>query len=100
MDGAAISTVVSRLGVELEADESGVTVRVTDDGVGIQSEVTHGGPAADQDPQPEDGAAIGNGGTRTGLLAHGALVALIGGSLAVRNQRGPGTTVTIRVPRS
>ena len=84
------------LGVQLEADGQGVTVRVADDGVGIQSEVAHDGQAR----QPEEDAAIGNGGTRTGLLAHGALVALIGGSLAVRNQPGPGTTVTIRVPRS
>jgi signal transduction histidine kinase len=42
--------------------------------------------------------AIESGSTRTGLLAHGALVALVGGSLAVRNHPGPGTSVTIRVP--
>jgi signal transduction histidine kinase len=86
------------LGVQLEADGQGVTIRVIDDGVGIQSEVAHDGQANEQARPAEQLAATGNGGTRTGLLAHGALVALIGGSLAVRNQPGPGTTVTIRVP--
>jgi signal transduction histidine kinase len=89
-----------RLCVELEADEQNVTVRVTDDGVGIQSEATHGGQTDQSSPSDDslEMVAIVNGSTRTGLLAHGALVALVGGSLAVRNHPGPGTSVTIRVP--
>ena len=87
------------LQVELEIDPRGVVVRVSDDGVGIQSEAVKA--ARDNHQSSSSSAelpAIGTGGTRTGLLTHGALVALVGGSLAVRNQSGPGTTVTIRVP--
>jgi hypothetical protein len=42
----------------------------------------------------------GTGGTRTGLLTHGALLALVGGNLSVRSQPEAGTTVTVRVPRT
>jgi hypothetical protein len=39
-------------------------------------------------------------GARSGLLTHGALVALVGGALTVQSQPDVGTTVTIRVPRT
>jgi signal transduction histidine kinase len=93
-----------KLRVELETDAQWVVVRVADDGVGIQSEAERNGRAAQAASLPTDSLpslpVVGNGGTRTGLLAHGALVALVGGSLTVRSQPGPGTTVTVRVPRS
>lgn len=86
------------LGVALTADEQWVTVTVRDDGVGLQNEATRGPrdeAAGDVSAEREEGA----GGTRTGLLTHGALLALVGGSLAVRSQAESGTTVTVRVPR-
>ncbi|MGO8950662.1 MAG: sensor histidine kinase [Ktedonobacterales bacterium] len=93
-----------RLAVELEADQRAVVVRVSDDGVGIQSEAAKAvhdqHDHNDSTSQSQELPGLGSGSTRTGLLTHGALVALVGGSLAVRNQTGPGTTVTIRVPRS
>ncbi|HEV8192769.1 MAG TPA: hypothetical protein VGP82_14995, partial [Ktedonobacterales bacterium] len=38
--------------------------------------------------------------TRSGLLTHGALVALVGGALTVHSQPSGGTQVAIRVPRA
>jgi signal transduction histidine kinase len=88
------------LQVELEVEPQGVVVRVSDDGVGIQSDAAKAARGGHQSTSTSgELPAIGTSSTRTGLLTHGALVALIGGSLAVRNQSGPGTTVTIRVPR-
>jgi signal transduction histidine kinase len=89
------------LRVALSADASWVTVIVADDGVGLQNEV-----ARDERGASRDGAALPDGltpnagGTRSGLLTHGALVALVGGSLTVKSQPGAGTAVTVRVPRT
>ncbi len=89
------------LRVALAADEGWVSSVVSDDGVGLQSEVT-----GQRAPSPEE-AAIGASpdgepttpGARSGLLTHGALVALIGGTLSVQSQPEVGTTVITRVPR-
>ncbi|MFI5271750.1 MAG: ATP-binding protein, partial [Ktedonobacterales bacterium] len=51
------------------------------------------------DTSPAPAIAAANGGTRTGLLTHGALVARVGGALTVRSNSAGGTTVTIRMPR-
>ncbi len=39
-------------------------------------------------------------GARSGLLTHGALMSLVGGSLSVHSEPGAGATVSIRAPRS
>jgi signal transduction histidine kinase len=91
------------LRVALSADVSWVTVIVADDGVGLQNEVVR-----DERGTSRDGAALPDGftptpnagGTRSGLLTHGALIALVGGSLTVKSQPGAGTAVTVRVPRA
>jgi signal transduction histidine kinase len=84
--------------VTLAADERAVTVTVADDGIGLQSERTRDGEVNDDintiGVQPADTA-----GTRSGLLTHGALIALVGGALTVHSVPSHGTTVTIRVPR-
>jgi signal transduction histidine kinase len=94
------------LRVVVAADERWVTVTVADDGVGLQSEAVRDGRGA-RDSLSASGEhlviapqADGGGGTRTGLLTHGALVALVGGTLSVRSRPGEGTTVTVRVPRA
>lgn len=86
------------LRVRLEADERYVTVTVADDGVGLQSL-----PTSDRDESLREAAGDISGvnmrpGTRTGLLTHGALMALVGGTLSVHSEPGAGTTVSIRVP--
>lgn len=100
--------------VALTADARDVTILVADDGVGLhaddaRTDDTHA--SADLTHAATGAGAIGGGaielgglaaaapGTRSGLLTHGALVALVGGSLAVRSRPGRGTTVTIRAPR-
>jgi signal transduction histidine kinase len=100
------------LRVALTADEHVVTVAVSDDGVGVQvgaqmgagAESSVGSGAARQeapsDTSPRMPVLNSTSGTRTGLLTHGALVALVGGSLTVRSTPGVGTTVTIRMPRA
>lgn len=84
--------------ITLAADDRAVTVTVRDDGVGLQSERVRAGKAEAEVTsfvvQPVD-----SGGTRSGLLTHGALIALIGGTLTVHSAPAQGTTVTIRVPR-
>ncbi|MGZ3679007.1 MAG: ATP-binding protein [Ktedonobacterales bacterium] len=87
------------LRVALTADERWVTVTVSDDGVGLQNNDARTPREAAPDTSLSN-TPLTTPGTRTGLLTHGALVALVGGSLAVRSQPGEGTTVTIRVPRS
>lgn len=84
--------------VALAADERAVTITVADDGIGLQSERTRDGEVNEDINtivvQPADTA-----GTRSGLLTHGALIALVGGALTVHSVPSHGTTVTIRVPR-
>lgn len=87
------------LRVVLAADEHWVTVTVSDDGVGLQNKDARTPREAAPDVSLSNALPTAPG-TRSGLLTHGALVALVGGSLAVRSQPGEGTTVTIRVPRS
>ena len=43
---------------------------------------------------------VGAAGARSGLLTHGALIALAGGSLSVGSGDSSGAVVTIRAPRS
>jgi signal transduction histidine kinase len=90
--------------VRVEADGRWVTVTVRDDGVGLPDGASSDGPSALLAPPIKDvdetpGAAAG-GTTRSGLLTHGALLNLIGGSLAVHGQPRVGTTVTLRAPRT
>ncbi len=84
--------------IALAADDRAVTVMVRDDGVGLQSERARAGQTEAEVTsfvvQPVD-----SGGARSGLLTHGALIALIGGTLTVHGAPTQGTTVTIRVPR-
>jgi signal transduction histidine kinase len=88
------------LSVALAADPQWVVVAVSDDGVGLQNEAARAGR---DDPDSSISGPIPvptNGGARTGLLTHGALLALVGGSLSVRSLPEVGTTVTVRVPRA
>lgn len=87
------------LRVALAADERWVTVTVSDDGVGLQNNDARTPREAAPDASLSN-ALLTTPGTRTGLLTHGALVALVGGSLSARSEPGTGTTVTIRVPKS
>jgi signal transduction histidine kinase len=88
--------------VALAADEHVVTITVADDGVGLQSErVREGGSIGEVN---DDATTIivqpaNTTGTRSGLLTHGALIALVGGALTVHSVPSNGTIVTIRVPR-
>jgi hypothetical protein len=100
--------------VALVADESTVGITVRDDGVGLQSDVARAG--SNGEPIPTGTVLPG---ARSGLLTHGALIGLIGGTLSVQSRadvtpdaptdparegadraRDVGTTVTIRVPRA
>jgi hypothetical protein len=73
------------------SDSRWVTVKIVDDGVGRRTSRLN-------DEAPRAGPAAGAS-TRSGLLTHGALLALVGGSLAVQSAPNGGTTVTLRVPR-
>ena len=94
--------------VTLAADDQAVSVSVGDDGVGLQSERGRDGQANGQSQnghKPAHGASFvvqpaETAGTQSGLLTHGALIALVGGALTVHSVPGKGTTVTIRVPRA
>ena len=96
------------LRVSLAADHRWVTVTVADDGVGLQTEVareargTRDGTTSTSGEYPVQYlvSSSGAGGTRSGLLTHGALIALVGGTLTVKSEPGEGTAVTVRVPRS
>ncbi|HEV2460502.1 MAG TPA: ATP-binding protein [Ktedonobacterales bacterium] len=98
------------LRVAVAADDRWVTVSVADDGVGLQSESAREGRGTRESlsasgehlvvvPRTDGSGDTAGGSTRTGLLTHGALVALVGGTLSVRSRPGDGTTVTIRVLR-
>ena len=117
------------LRVSLSADDQWVTVDVMDDGVGLQpgpqpasADGARGGQPGPggEDAAPDASAPTGTfsvpgatkptnsaattaattAGTRSGLLTHGALMALIGGGLTVHSAPGAGATVTIRAPRA
>ncbi|HKS69733.1 MAG TPA: ATP-binding protein [Ktedonobacterales bacterium] len=90
------------LRVAVVADSGTVTVAVSDDGVGLQKEAGRAAKSipSDTSPNPAVAANGSHGGTRTGLLTHGALVALVGGALTVRSNPDGGTTVTVRMPRA
>ena len=90
------------LRVRLDADENWSIVTVADDGVGLQTETLRVARSerGDTDPALSIAGDLTHGGTRSGLLTHGALVALVGGSLSVKSAPGEGTTITIRVPRT
>lgn len=94
-----------RLRVRLLAEEQAVIAQVSDDGVGLSSPTT--APAGTSDTPAASGvrerpaaAPVGAAGARSGLLTHGALIALAGGSLSVGSGDSGGAVVTIRVPRS
>ncbi|HEU4785523.1 MAG TPA: ATP-binding protein, partial [Ktedonobacterales bacterium] len=84
--------------IALAADDRAVTVTVRDDGVGLQSERARAG-RADTEVTSFVVQPVDSGGARSGLLTHGALIALIGGTLTAHSAPAQGTTVTIRVPR-
>jgi signal transduction histidine kinase len=92
------------LHISLAADDQWVSVSVADDGVGLQSERMRDGrvfpESADDGGSPFTTEPNDTAGTRSGLLTHGALVALVGGALTVHSQPGDGTQVAIRVPRT
>ncbi|HEU0027292.1 MAG TPA: ATP-binding protein [Ktedonobacterales bacterium] len=91
------------LRVRLAADEDWVTVEVADDGVGFGQAGASIPGAPSPDPSGEFARPrerSDTGGARSGLLTHGALMALVGGSLAVRGGAGGGAVVAIRAPRS
>ena len=82
--------------VRLNADDRWVVVRVADDGTGLQP-----GSAFNTDVDAT-GAVAGEPrteGSRSGLLTHSALLALVGGSLAAQSGPQGGTVVALRAPR-
>ncbi|HEX9068117.1 MAG TPA: ATP-binding protein, partial [Ktedonobacterales bacterium] len=90
--GALHRTLRLHLRIDTQHDEAQgeeLVIEVADDGVGLGSgrEASAATPAADSAP-----------GTRTGLLTHSALIALIGGNLSVRSGPDQGTTIILRVP--
>ncbi|MGH2505636.1 MAG: ATP-binding protein, partial [Ktedonobacterales bacterium] len=96
------------LRVRLAADAQMVTVQVSDNGVGLASPTTATMTGASQ-PSDSPGASgsgrpapppLGAAGARSGLLTHGALMALAGGLLSVRSGEDGGAVVTIRAPRA
>ncbi|HEX5441021.1 MAG TPA: ATP-binding protein, partial [Ktedonobacterales bacterium] len=98
--------------VALAVDERWVSVSVSDDGVGLQSERARETEGRESDQTDEQvGKTSGDistilaqpaetAGTRGGLLTHGALIALVGGALTVHSVPATGATVTIRVPHA
>jgi signal transduction histidine kinase len=72
-----------RLRVAIDRTDDGLTVRIEDDGVGLAS----------RERAPGDQPGGGQG-----LVLHGTLLTVIGGSMAVESAPGHGTRVTLRVP--
>ena len=101
-----------RLRVRLMADAQTVTAQVSDNGVGLASPANSGTgfpiPTADGVARVSESgreragsaAAVGAAGARSGLLTHGALMSLAGGSLSVGSGDDGGAVVTIRAPRA
>jgi signal transduction histidine kinase len=73
----------SRLRVAIGRADDGLTVLIEDDGVGL----------AGRERAPGDQPGGGQG-----LVLHGTLLTVIGGSMAVESAPGHGTRVTLRVP--
>ncbi|HEX2349052.1 MAG TPA: ATP-binding protein [Ktedonobacterales bacterium] len=93
------------LRVRLAADAQMVTAQVSDNGVGLTSPMASSfaapiAGATSSGAQPATPSPLGAAGARSGLLTHGALMALVGGSLSVRSGEDGGAVVTIRAPRS
>ena len=92
------------LRVRLMADAQMVTAQVSDNGVGLASPMASSfagaAPSGAQPATPSPLGAAGAAGARSGLLTHGALMALVGGSLSVRSGEDGGAVVTIRAPRA
>lgn len=92
------------LRVSLTSDEQWVSVSVADNGVGLQSERVRDGQILPESADDGNSSFItgpnDTSGTRSGLLTHGALVALVGGALSVHSQPSGGTRVAIRVPHT
>lgn len=98
------------LRVRLAADAQMVTVQVSDNGVGLASPTsTAATMMGAAQPSDSPGASspgraapppLGAAGARSGLLTHGALMTLAGGSLSVRSGEDGGAVVTIRAPRA
>jgi Histidine kinase-like ATPase domain len=86
--------------VALAATDEAVTVAVIDDGIGLQSDRARDGQPESAPDAQTSGRPAETAGTRSGLLTHGALIALVGGALTVHSPPAGGTIVTIRVPRS
>jgi signal transduction histidine kinase len=84
-----------KLTIAVGANDRWVTISIADDGVGLQSEQALATEGAGDSLH----AALAPG-TRSGLLTHGALLALVGGALSVQSPPGGGTTVVLRVPRA
>lgn len=94
-----------RLSVRLMADAQTVTAQVSDNGVGLASPAnsTSGlsiGEAGGAGRERAGASLVGAAGARSGLLTHGALMALAGGSLSVGAGADGGAVVTIRAPRA
>jgi signal transduction histidine kinase len=71
------------LGIAIAVTADELTLHVEDDGVGVA-----GG----------QGARSEQGGAGQGLILHGTLLTVLGGSLAIDSLPGQGTRVTLRVP--
>jgi signal transduction histidine kinase len=71
------------LGIAIAVTADELTLHVEDDGVGVA-----GGQGARSEP----------GGAGQGLILHGTLLTVLGGSLAIDSLPGQGTRVTLRVP--
>jgi signal transduction histidine kinase len=85
-----------RIDVTLRAEGDQQIVSITDDGVGMDDATAHQAFEpffSSRDPGPEEAASNG-----LGLSISAGLIESHGGTIAIRSQRGHGTTVEIRLP--
>jgi signal transduction histidine kinase len=73
------------LGITVAVTADDLTLGVEDDGVGLAAHT---------------GARVATGGAGQGLMLHGTLLTVLGGSLVVEGAAGHGTRVTLRLPAS
>jgi signal transduction histidine kinase len=73
------------LGIVVIAEPDSLTLRIEDDGIGL----------AGSSRNAHDDSGLSGG---QGLILHGTLLTVLGGSLAVDSLPGAGTRVTLRVP--